>query len=129
MLAFHQALAAYRDGWARVRHAPRIVVLLAGATILIAAVGTDGGPGSHPPLLDLFEPLGAALMGGAIAARSTQQRPAASGRVWRRGSCGCSWSSWRRPDGRRDGPLRPPAAARRPAFWGVSGELSFRLIR
>lgn len=131
MLALHQALAAYRDGWARVRHAPRIVALLAGATILITAVGTDSGPGSHPLLLDLFEPLGAALMGGAIAAALD-----ASNVPGRLGGESSPWLLWLLvviggvvlTGGVMDRFARQrPLDAR--TFWGVSGELSFRLIR
>ena len=60
MLAFREALAAYRDGWARVWRAPGILLLLAGAAILLTAVGLDGTPSEHPPVLDVFEPLGTA---------------------------------------------------------------------
>lgn len=131
MLALHEALAAYRDGWARVRHAPRIVALLVGATILITAVGADGRPGSHPLLLDLFEPLGTALMGGAIAAALD-----ASNVPGRLGGESAPWLLWLLvviggvvlTGGVMDRFARQrPLDAR--TFWGVSGELSFRLIR
>jgi hypothetical protein len=131
MLAFHEALAAYRDGWARVGHAPRILALLVGATILITAVGRDEAPGWHPPLLDVFQGLGTALMGGAVAAALD-----ASDVTGRLGSDEAPWVLWLLvviggvvlTGGVMDRFARQrPLDAR--AFWGVSGELAFRLIR
>jgi hypothetical protein len=131
MLALHEALAAYRDGWARVRHAPRILALLVGATILITAVGRDEVPAWHPPLLDVFQGLGTALMGGAVAAALD-----ASDVTGRLGSDEAPWLLWLLvviggvvlTGGVMDRYARQrPLDAR--AFWGVSGELAFRLVR
>jgi hypothetical protein len=131
MLAFHDALAAYRDGWARVRHAPRILALLIGATILVTAVGPDGAPASHPLVLDVFEPLGTALMGGTLAAALD-----ASDVTGRLGGESAPWLLWLLvvvggvvlTGGVMDRYARQrPLDAR--TFWGVTGELSLRLIR
>jgi len=131
MLALREALAAYRDGWARVGHAPRILVLLIGATFLIIAGAPDGAPASSPPALDLFEPLGTALMGGTIAAALD-----ASDVTGRLGGESAPWLLWLLvvvggvvlTGGVMDRYARQrPLDAR--AFWGVSGELSLRLIR
>jgi hypothetical protein len=131
MLAIREALAAYRDGWVRVCHAPRILVLLAGATILVTAAGMDGEPASRPFVLDVFEPLGTALMGGAIAAALD-----ASDVTRRLGGESAPWLLWLLvviggvvlTGGVMDRYARQrPLDAR--TFWGVSGELSFRLIR
>jgi hypothetical protein len=131
MLAPREALAAYRDGWARVCRAPRILVLLTGATILVTAAGLDGVPASRPPVLDVFEPLGTALMGGAIAAALD-----ASDVTSRLGGESAPWMLWLfvviggvvLTGGVMDRYARQrPLDAR--TFWGVSGELAFRLIR
>ena len=131
MLALGNALAAYRDGWARVCQTPRILVLLAGATILVTAAGLDGAPASRPPVLDVFEPLGTALMGGTIAAALD-----ASDLTSRLGGESAPWLLWLLvvfggvvlTGGVMDSYARPrPVDAR--TFWGVSGELAFRLIR
>ena len=130
MLAIREALAAYRDGWARVCHAPRILALLAGATILVTAAGLDGAPASRPLVLDVFEPLGTALMGGALAAALD-----ASDVTNRIGGESAPWLLWLLvvlggvvlTGGVMDRYARQrPLDAR--TFWGVSGELSFRLI-
>ena len=131
MLALREALAAYRDGWARVWRAPRIFVLLAGATILVTTAGLDGAPASHPLVLDVFEPLGTALMGGAIAAALD-----ASDVTSRLGGESAPWLLWLLvviggvvlTGGVMDRYARQrPLDAR--TFWGVSGELAFRLVR
>ena len=131
MLALSEALAAYRDGWARVRHAPRILVLLIGATLLVTATGLDGAPASHPIVLDVFEPLGTALMGGTLAAALD-----ASDVTGRLGGDAAPWLLWLLvviggvvlTGGVMDRYARQrPLDAR--TFWGVTGELSFRLIR
>jgi hypothetical protein len=131
MLALHEALAAYRDGWARVRHAPRILALLVGATVLVTAAGPDYAPAPQPLVLDVFEPLGTALMGGAIAAALD-----ASDVTGRLGGESAPWLLWLLvviggvvlTGGVMDRYARQrPLDAR--TFWGVSGELSFRLIR
>ena len=131
MLALREAVAAYRDGWVRVWQAPRILVLLAGATILVTAAGVDGAPASRPFVLDVFEPLGTALMGGAIAAALD-----ASDVASRLGGESAPWLLWLivliggvvLTGGVMDRYARQrPLDAR--TFWGVSGELAFRLIR
>jgi len=125
MLAFREALAAYRDGWARVWRAPGILLLLAGAAILLTAVGLDGTPSEHPPVLDVFEPLGTALMGGTLAAALDASDVA--GRI---GGESAPWLLWLLVvvGGVMDRYARQrPLDAR--TFWGVSGELAFRLIR
>lgn len=131
MLALHEALAAYRDGWARVRQAPRILALLVGATVLVTAVGSDGAPAFRPPLLDVFQGLGTALMGGAVAAALD-----AADVTGRLGSDDAPWLLWLLvviggvvlTGGVMDRFARQrPLDAR--TFWGVSGELAFRLIR
>src|SRR5215208_3986179 len=131
MLALSEALAAYRDGWARVRHAPRILALLVGATILVTAAGPDGALASHPVVLDVFEPLGTALMGGTLAAALE-----ASDVTGRLGGESAPWLLWLLvviggvvlTGGVMDRYARQrPLDAR--TFWGVTGELSFRLIR
>ena len=131
MLALREALAAYRDGWARVRHAPRILALLVGATLLVTAVGPDGAPAPQPLVLDVFEPLGTALMGGTIAAALD-----ASDVTGRLGGESAPWLLWLLvviggvvlTGGVMDRYARQrPLDAR--TFWGVTGELSFRLIR
>ena len=131
MLALREAVAAYRDGWVRVWQAPRILVLLAGATILVTAAGLDGAPASRPFVLDVFEPLGTALMGGAIAAALD-----ASDVTSRLGGESAPWLLWLLvviggvvlTGGVMDRYARQrPLDAR--TFWGVSGELAFRLIR
>jgi hypothetical protein len=131
MLALREALAAYRDGWARVRHAPRILALLVGATLLVTAVGPDGAPTSQPLVLDVFEPLGTALMGGTIAAALD-----ASDVTGHLGGESAPWLLWLLvviggvvlTGGVMDRYARQrPLDAR--TFWGVTGELSFRLIR
>ncbi len=131
MLALREAFAAYRDGWARVCQAPRILVLLAGATILVTAAGLDGAPATRAPVLDVFEPLGTALMGGAIAAALD-----ASDVTSRLGGESAPWLLWLfvviggvvLTGGVMDRYARQrPLDAR--TFWGVSGELAFRLIR
>jgi hypothetical protein len=131
MLAPREALAAYRDGWARVGHAPRILALLVGATLLVTAAGPDGAPTSHPLVLDVFEPLGTALMGGTIAAALD-----ASDVTGRLGGESAPWLLWLLvviggvvlTGGVMDRYARQrPLDAR--TFWGVTGELSFRLIR
>lgn len=131
MLALREAVAAYRDGWARVWQAPRILVLLAGATILMTAAGVDGAPASRPFALDVFEPLGTALMGGAIAAALD-----ASDVTSRIGGESAPWLLWLLvvlggvvlTGGVMDRYARQrPLDAR--TFWGVSGELASRLIR
>jgi hypothetical protein len=131
MLALREALAAYRDGWARVWQAPWILVLLAGATILVTAAGGGGAPGSHRFALDVFEPLGTALMGGTIAAALD-----ASDVASRLGGESAPWLLWLvvviggvvLTGGVMDRYARQrPLDAR--TFWGVSGELSVRLIR
>ena len=131
MLAFREALAAYRDGWVRVWQAPRILLLLAGATILVTAAGLDGAPASHPLVLDVFEPLGTALMGGTIAAALDASDVA--GRI---GGESAPWLLWLLvviggvvlTGGVMDRYARQrPLDAR--TFWGVSGELAFRLLR
>ncbi|MEO5820939.1 MAG: hypothetical protein ABIT71_10560 [Vicinamibacteraceae bacterium] len=131
MTALRAALAAYRDGWARVLHAPRILALLIGATILITAVGADGPPEAHPRVLDVFQGLGTALMGGAVAAALD-----AANVTGRLGSEEAPWVLWLLvviggvvlTGGVMDRYARQrPLDAR--AFWGVSGELAFRLIR
>jgi hypothetical protein len=131
MLALSEALAAYRDGWARVRQAPRILALLLGATILVTATGPDGALTSHPLVLDVFEPLGTALMGGTLAAALD-----ASDLTGRLGGESAPWLLWLLvviggvvlTGGVMDRYARQrPLDAR--TFWGVTGELSFRLIR
>ena len=131
MLALSEALAAYRDGWARVGHAPRILALLVGATLLVTAAGPDGAPASHPLVLDVFEPLGTALMGGTLAAALD-----ASDVTGRLGGESAPWLLWLLvviggvvlTGGVMDRFARQrPLDAR--TFWGVTGELSFRLIR
>jgi hypothetical protein len=131
MLALREALAAYRDGWARVRQAPRILALLVGATLLVTAAGPDGAPASHPLVLDVFEPLGTALMGGTLAAALD-----ASDVTGRLGGESAPWLLWLLvviggvvlTGGVMDRYARQrPLDAR--TFWGVTGELSFRLIR
>ena len=110
---------------------PRILVLLAGATILVTAAGLDGAPASRAPVLDVFEPLGTALMGGAIAAALD-----ASDVTSRLGGESAPWLLWLfvviggvvLTGGVMDRYARQrPLDAR--TFWGVSGELAFRLIR
>jgi hypothetical protein len=131
MLAVHHALAAYRDGWARVWHAPRILALLVGATILVTVTGSDGAPASHPNVLDVFQGLGTALMGGAVAAALD-----AADVTGRLGSDEAPWILWLLvviggvvlTGGVMDRFARQrPLDAR--TFWGVTGELAFRLIR
>lgn len=131
MLALHEALAAYRDGWARVGHAPRILALLVGATILVTTIGADGAPASHPLVLDVFEPLGTALMGGTLAAALD-----ASDVTSRIGGESAPWLLWLLvvvggvvlTGGVMDRYARQrPLDAR--TFWGVTGELSLRLVR
>jgi len=131
MLALSDAVAAYRDGWARVRRAPRILALLVGATLLVTAAGPDGVPSSHPLVLDVFEPLGTALMGGTLAAALD-----ASDVTGRLGGESAPWLLWLLvviggvvlTGGVMDRYARQrPLDAR--TFWGVTGELSFRLIR
>ena len=131
MLALHEALAAYRDGWARVRHAPRILALLIGGALLVIAAGPDGAPTSHPLVLDVFEPLGTALMGGTLAAALD-----ASDVTGRLGGESAPWLLWLLvvvggvvlTGGVMDRYARQrPLDAR--AFWGVTGELSLRLVR
>jgi hypothetical protein len=131
MLALSEALAAYRDGWTRVGHAPRILALLVGATILVTVAGPDGAPASHPLVLDVFEPLGTALMGGTLAAALE-----ASDVTGRLGGESAPWLLWLLvvvggvvlTGGVMDRFARQrPLDAR--TFWGVTGELSFRLIR
>jgi hypothetical protein len=131
MTALRAALAAYRDGWARVLHAPRILALLLGATLLVTAAGPDGQPASHPLVLDVFEPLGTALMGGTLAAALD-----ASDVTGRLGGESAPWLLWLLvvvggvvlTGGVMDRYARQrPLDAR--TFWGVTGELSLRLIR
>ena len=120
MLALREALAAYRDGWARVCQAPRILVLLAGATILVTAAGLDGAPASRP-----LRPR-----------RLRAARHRADGRRHRRGprrqrrdqpprrrvgalaAVAPRRDRRRLPDRRRHGPLRAAAAARCPHVLG-----------
>ena len=131
MLAFREALAAYRDGWVRVWQAPRILLLLAGATIFFATVAWDGAPASRPNVLDVIQGLGTALMGGAVAAALD-----AADVTGRLASDEAPWLLWFvvviggvvLTGGVMDRYARQrPLDAR--AFWGVSGELAFRLIR
>ncbi len=131
MLALHEATAAYRDGWARVRHAPRILGLLVGATVLVTAAGPEGSPSARPQVLDVFQPLGTALMGGTLAAALD-----ASDVTGRLGGESAPWLLWLLvviggvvlTGGVMDRFARQrPLDAR--TFWGVSGELAFRLIR
>ena len=130
MLALREALAAYRDGWRRVCQAPRILVLLAGATMLVSAT-LESAPGSRAPVLDVFEQLGTALMGGAIAAALD-----ASDVTSRLGGESAPWLLWLLvaiAGVVLTGGVMDRYARQRPldvrAFWGVSGELAFRLIR
>jgi hypothetical protein len=131
MTALRAALAAYRDGWRRVVHAPRLLLLLAGAAILVTAAGSAEAPASHPRVLDVFQGLGTALMGGAVAAALD-----AADVTRRLGSDEAPWMLWLLvviggvvlTGGVMDRYARQrPLEARE--FWGVSGELAFRLIR
>jgi hypothetical protein len=131
MVALRTAFAAYRDGWRRVLQAPWIAVLVAGAAVLLTAVGSTEPADSHPMVLDVFEPLGTALMGGALAAALEAGDVAA-----RLGGETAPWTLWLivvlagvvLTGGVMDRYARQrPLDAR--AFWGVSGELAFRLVR
>jgi hypothetical protein len=130
MVALRAALAAYRDGWRRVVQAPWIAILIAGTGIILIAAGADA-PESHPLVLDVFEPLGTALMGGALAAALEAGDVTA-----RLGGETAPWTLWLAvvvtgvvlTGGVMDRYARQrPLDAR--AFWGVSGELAFRLVR
>ena len=131
MPALRAALAAYRDGWARVLHGPRILAVLIGATLLLTLVGVPDAPGSHPDVIDVFEPLGTALMGGALAA--ALEVSDVTGHL---GGEAAPWTLWLVvvvggvvvTGGVMDRYARQrPLDAR--TFWGVSGELAFRLMR
>ncbi len=131
MTAVRAALAAYRDGWARVGRAPWLLAVLAGAAILVTSAGLADAPAPHPYGLDVFEPLGTALMGGALAA--ALEAGDVTGRL---GGESAPWLLWLvvvvvgvvLTGGVMDRYARQrPLDAR--TFWGVSGELAFRLIR
>lgn len=131
MQAMRAAWAAYRDGWRRVIHAPRLLLALAGLVAAITAAAPAGAAASHPFLLDVFEPLGTALMGGALAASLD-----ASDLSVRLGGESAPWVLWLvivvagvvLTGGAMDRYARQRPLDSR-AFWGVSGELAFRLIR
>jgi hypothetical protein len=131
MQALRAAWAAYRDGWRRVVRAPRLLLALAGLVTAITAAAPADLSASHPFLLDVFEPLGTALMGGALAAAFD-----ANGLSGRLGGESAPWVLWLvivvagivLTGGAMDRYARQRPLDSR-AFWGVSGELAFRLIR
>jgi hypothetical protein len=131
MQALRAAWTAYRDGWRRVIRAPRLLLALAGLVAAVTAASPAGLPASHPFLLDVFAPLGTALMGGALAAALD-----ASDLSGRLGGETAPWVLWLvivvagvvLTGGAMDRYARQRPLDSR-AFWGVSGELAFRLLR
>lgn len=131
MQALRAAWAAYRDGWRRVIGAPRLLLALIGLVAAITLAGGGGSPASHPFLLDVFAPLGTALMGGALAA--SLDAADISGRL---GGEAAPWVLWVvmvvagivLTGGAMDRYARQRPLDSR-TFWGVCGELAFRLLR
>jgi hypothetical protein len=132
MLALRAAWAAYTDGWARVGRAPWLLVGLSATLILAIATGAPGGPvlqvEAAPYRWAMFaklEGLFKAASGGSLYAAADSSFSPSMARqltLWLAAACivlsGSAVDRYAR---------QRPLDAR--TFWGVSGELGFRLVR
>jgi hypothetical protein len=132
MVALRAAWAAYIDGWARVARAPWLLLALAAALVLTIASGGPGGPAMQvdaapyrsAALAKLSGLYSVAFGGSLYAAAGTSLGPSISPQLtlWVAVAClilaGAAIDRYAR---------QRPLDAR--TFWGISGELAFRLVR